>query len=152
MDLSRIVEAMTAVWPHLVAGLAVFITQVAASAHAVMYKRDSRSAIGWVGIIWLVPILGAVLYVLLGINRIKRRAITLRGGAKQGPRATAGLACPPELLLQTLTPAAAHLASLSRLVAQLTARPLLQGNRVEPLCNGDEAYPAMLQAIDGAER
>ena len=47
-----------------------------ASAHVVLYKRDSRAAIGWVGIIWLVPILGSVLYILLGINRIQRRAIT----------------------------------------------------------------------------
>jgi len=34
---------------------------VLASSHVVLTKRDSRSAIGWVGIIWLTPIIGTAL-------------------------------------------------------------------------------------------
>ena len=55
------------------------VLALVASGHAVLYKRDSRSVIGWVGLIWLAPLVGTVLYVLLGINRIRRRAQTLRG-------------------------------------------------------------------------
>lgn len=43
-----------------------------------------------------------------------------------------------------------RLAGLARLTEQLTGRPLLGGNSIEPLRNGDEAYPVMLAAIDGA--
>ena len=49
-----------------------------------------------------------------------------------------------------LGPAAAHLAALAEVVAVATGRPLLRGNRITPLHNGDEAYPAMIAAIDEA--
>jgi cardiolipin synthase len=45
--------------------------------------------------------------------------------------------------------------SLSCLVktgSAVTEMPLVGGNRLEPLANGDETYQAMLAAIDGAER
>ncbi len=67
------------VGPHVVAVLTVLIS-VLASGHAVLRKRDVRAAVAWVGLVWLVPVVGAVLYLLLGINRIRRRArsLTLR--------------------------------------------------------------------------
>ena len=49
-----------------------------------------------------------------------------------------------------LGPAAAHLAALAEVVAGATGRPLLRGNRITPLHDGDEAYPAMIAAIDEA--
>ena len=67
------------VWPYLVTALDLAIA-LAASGHAILYKRDARSAVAWVGFIWLVPFLGALLYVLLGVNRIRRRARSLRAG------------------------------------------------------------------------
>ena len=51
-----------------------------ASAHVVLTKRDSRAAIGWAGIIWLTPFIGAGLYLMFGVNRIQRRARQLRRG------------------------------------------------------------------------
>ena len=39
-----------------------------------------------------------------------------------------------------------------QLVGELAEHPLVAGNRVTPLINGDEAYPAMLAAIDGAKK
>jgi hypothetical protein len=65
-------------WPYVAAALDIVVA-VVLSAHAVLYKRDTRAAIGWVGLIWLAPIVGALLYVWLGINRIQRRARSLRG-------------------------------------------------------------------------
>jgi cardiolipin synthase len=49
-----------------------------ASGHVVLKKRDSRSAVGWVGLIWLTPFVGAIIYSLVGINRIQRRARAIR--------------------------------------------------------------------------
>ena len=41
---------------------------------------------------------------------------------------------------------------LARVVGGVVDRPLLSGNRIDPLVNGDEAYPAMLEAIQQARR
>ncbi|MES2792902.1 MAG: PLDc N-terminal domain-containing protein, partial [Planctomycetota bacterium] len=64
-------------WLHLTAIVDVLVALVA-SAHVVLTKRDTRAAIAWVGLIWLTPLIGAMLYLWLGINRIQRRARLLR--------------------------------------------------------------------------
>src|SRR4051812_49790213 len=43
-----------------------------------------------------------------------------------------------------------HFVPLARLVSQMVERPLVSGNSVEPLIDGVHAFPAMLEAIDGA--
>ena len=43
------------------AGLLFLAVDIAASVHAVLHKRDTRAAIGWVGLIWLTPGFGVVL-------------------------------------------------------------------------------------------
>ncbi len=136
-------------WPYVALLLDVIVAAVA-SCHAVLYKRDSRAAISWVGVIWLAPVVGAALYVWLGINRIQRRARSLRWDRLRPEAASNRCLCPEEVLLQALAPNCTHLTSLAKLVTDLTRRPLLHGNRVEPLLNGDQAYPLMLQAIDSA--
>ncbi|MFW5967087.1 MAG: phospholipase D-like domain-containing protein, partial [Persicimonas sp.] len=44
-----------------------------------------------------------------------------------------------------------HLAPLVHLVDEVVSRSLLAGNAIDPLFDGDEAYPAMLEAIEEAE-
>jgi cardiolipin synthase len=41
---------------------------------------------------------------------------------------------------------------LDQISARVTGKPLLGGNRIDPLWNGEQAYPAMLEAIAGAQR
>ncbi len=41
--------------------------------------------------------------------------------------------------------------SMVRLGTRVTGRRIMRGNRVEPLCNGDEAFPEMVAAIEAAE-
>ena len=59
---------------------AVALSALTASGHAVIHKRDSRSAAIWVLLIWILPALGPVLYALLGVNRVERRAARMRRG------------------------------------------------------------------------
>lgn len=120
---------------------------VGTSAHAILYKRDSRAAVGWVGLIWLVPIVGPVLYVMFGINRIRRHATTVRAGGPRLSGRTPVVTTAEDALTELLPPSADHLGALGRLVDRVTRRPLTLGNAVTPLVNGDEAYPAMLAAI-----
>ncbi len=137
-------------WPTLVSVLGVALS-VIASAHVILHKRETRAAIGWIGLIWLSPFLGVVIYSLLGVNRITSKARSLR---RDQPRSVPlpVTPCGEELLLATLGEAGAHLAPLSALVGRTTGQPLLPGNTVEPLVGGEAAYEAMLAAIAGAER
>src|SRR5437879_8618996 len=41
---------------------------------------------------------------------------------------------------------------LARVVGDVVGSPLVSGNKIEPLLNGDEAYPAMLDAIRQAKK
>jgi cardiolipin synthase len=117
---------------------------VSVSLHVLLTKRDVGAAIGWIGLGWLSPFIGGGLYFLLGINRVHRRARRLRESvphqATSDPRASAP------------SPEDDWLVPLERAAHRIARRPALAGNTVEPLHNGDEAYPRMLAAIDGARR
>ncbi|WP_303979809.1 cardiolipin synthase [Dongia mobilis] len=109
--------------------------------HVLLYKRDVRSAAGWMGLAWLSPVIGSVLYALFGINRVQRKAARIlrrrralhqhvyEEGAARGD----------------------YLAPLQIAVGRITRRPTQAGNAVKLLRNGDEAYPAMLAAIGAAK-
>ena len=114
------------------------IAAVAASLHAILYKRDVRATIGWVGFIWIAPLAGPLLYLLFGVNRIRRRAGALRGPAEKRrrfARVKSGEACPVEL------------PELARLGDRICNTSLVPGNRIDPLPEGEPAFDAMLGAI-----
>lgn len=124
-------------------GLAVLHIVLSASVtmHVLLRKRDIGSSIGWIGLAWLSPFLGSALYYLLGVNRVRERARTLKQPHPSG-EASHAHAC-------------AHhdgdgLAAIDRTAYRLTRRRAEPGNAVTPLHNGDEAYPRMLAAIDAA--
>jgi cardiolipin synthase len=130
------------VLPDIVAGrlfaLGYAVTSATAALHALLSKADPRSAIGWIGVCCLFPYGGPLLYWLFGINRVRRRV-------PGGPAVSAGPGA------QVLTTAdSTPLAAQARLGNALTRRPLEGGNGVEPLHNGEVAFPRMLQAIAGA--
>ncbi len=121
----------------------------AAGLHAMLYKRDSRAAFGWIAMCVLLPVAGPILYMLLGINRIRRRARRLewprlRIGHERGRPSRAAVE-PPDVMNGDVS----DLASVGE---RLSRHRLTGGNAVTPLANGDEAYPAMLDAIDAAQR
>lgn len=136
--------------PHAI-GVIVVLAATVAAAHAILYKRDPRSAVGWVGIIVLFPLVGPFVYLLLGVNRIQRRAAKLRVRAPRRSNALHTHACSLRRLEHALPENARHLVTLARAVNRITTRPLLVGNQLKPLLNGDETYPAMLSAIKSAQ-
>jgi cardiolipin synthase len=137
--------------PHLIVFVALFFSLVT-SMHAILNKRDPRAAVSWTGLIWLVPFGGALLYVTFGVNRIQRRAGKLRQRRKALDRLPQSTICTPDELCRDLTPEYDHLDAVARVADKLTGRPLLEGNGVAMLVNGEQAYPAMLEAIRKAQR
>lgn len=119
---------------------------IVVSAHVVLTKDDVRGALGWVGLIWLTPLVGSILYAVFGINRIRRQA------GRRRPRERRALATAEHQLPSSFGEALSPLGGLARLVGGVTALPITEHNRVDPLANGDEAYPAMLDAIGAATR
>jgi len=139
-------------WFQILLGVSHIVLAVVVSAHIVLTKNDVRAAIGWTGLVWLTPVVGSVLYGLFGINRIRRQAGMLRRGRALAEGGTAELAALPtqDAVLAADTPSS--LQGIAAMVGRATGLPLTSGNAVEPLVNGDEAYPAMLAAIDAAAR
>ncbi|WP_425292161.1 PLDc N-terminal domain-containing protein [Acinetobacter baumannii] len=63
------------------ANLVPLAVTIPTAGHAVIFKRDPRSATLWVLLITLLPLGGSLLYGLFGINRYQRRARRLFPGA-----------------------------------------------------------------------
>ena len=139
------------IWPHIVATTLLALNSTA-SLHALLTKRDTRSTMAWVGLIWLSPGFGAAAYALFGVNRIRRKATRLRAGLREVIHRVEAAMPSAERLKDAIGPTNAPLRSLSTLVGEVTKRPLLDGNTIEPLYGGDAAYPKMLEAIDSANR
>ncbi|MBP7550353.1 MAG: PLDc N-terminal domain-containing protein [Gemmatimonadaceae bacterium] len=147
--LSSLLNGLPGWWPYA-AGALIAVANLVASAHVVTRKRDVRSAIGWVGLIWFAPGIGPLLYAAFGLNRIQRRA-----GQLHRERRRLQLSTPSALSIArtgTDSSVAPELTQLARVGELLSGRPLLRGNQVRVLENGDEAYPAMIEAIDAARR
>lgn len=128
-------------------GVAVALAHIAiagaVTVHVLLYKRNIGTSVSWIGIAWLSPFLGALLYLIMGINRVKRRAQRLR-------RERLPLGVVDEILMDTV--ADDPITPLEFAVGRLTGLPREPGNKVEMLHNGDEAYPRMLAAIEAAQK
>ena len=138
------VDHLSQFWAYLVAGFNLMAATLA-SCHALLHKRDSRAATLWIGIVWLMPVLGPVFYLAFGVNRIRRRAVQL--GMHESVISEV-----PDDFGEPEPAGAEHLKMLARVVGTVVERPLAQGNKVDPLVNGDEAFPAMLAAIESAQQ
>ena len=142
------VQFLTNYWPYLIEGLAL-IVGVTSAGHAIMTKRDVRSAISWTAIALLSPFAGALFYVIFGINRIrfkkllrKRRAAIARLVPEEGPSRI------EEIKTHFMPERFLPMKHLGDAVADF---PLLSGNRVEPFQSGDSCYESMIKTIDQAK-
>lgn len=115
-----------------------------ATGHILLRKSDVRSAIGWIGLIWLSPFFGAALYAAFGINRVARRASHIKRNLiskKNTPVA-------PQTRIAQLGDS---MSTLARVGTEITGLPLTNGNHIDVLRSGTEAYPRMLAAIASAK-
>lgn len=139
MDFAALLTSLADHTPLLLTAIHV-ATAGTVTIHALFQKRDVPTAIGWIGLAWLSPFFGPLLYFGFGINRVQRRARRLRGidgsGATRSKRAA--VRSGPTGSLQTA-------------VGRITSAPTEPGTVAAVLECGDEAYPRMLAAIEAAE-
>jgi cardiolipin synthase len=123
------------------------------SVHILLHKHRPVSAVLWLAAVWAVPIAGALGYGAFGVDRVRRhaseRAIVQRA-LYHGPSSLLAVewsgsteedplnAHPAEHILRTTDPA-------------VRAHRVLPGNRAELLVDGDEFYPVLFDALEGAE-
>jgi cardiolipin synthase len=113
--------------------------------HVLLFKENERTSLAWIGLVILSPVVGSLFYWLFGINRIKRLA------QKKRPKTHKQAVSDSQKIndYQHL-PANWH----SAIISGYSIDPVnyLAENNVEPLFDGDAAYPSMLQSIHNANR
>ncbi|HDT14818.1 MAG TPA: cardiolipin synthase [Firmicutes bacterium] len=123
--------------------------------HASITKKEPRSAIAWIALIILSPVIGALVYYMMGVNRIRKKASELkrqniftrffspesedRGIEKR--RYTENL---PEESRENIK-------NLMLAGDYIIQGPMLPGNDADILENGDEFYPRLIEEINSAK-
>ena len=122
--------------------------------HALLHKKLPQSKLLWLVAIGVAPLFGAVMYALVGVDRIGRRATIkeLRNRAVRGERS----AILESDRSQDASPAEddhlpSHLQDFARMLAQLSRYRAVGQNRVDLVAGGDAWFPRLLGTIDGAE-
>jgi len=123
----------------LLLSLTLAAVGISAALHALMNKRDSVSALAWVTICLALPGVGALTYVVFGINRVANKALrTYMPDAIEDPSEIV-----KEPLGQSLRPISLVGENVSGLGLRSCGQPMI-------LENGNELYPAMIKDIESA--
>ncbi len=142
-------------WWNILAYSVAFIhfgLAVAVTVHAVLWKRDSRAVIAWVGLAWLATIFGPLAYICFGVNRLRRKAASLQLRDSWEGQDVLELTRAELEQISEFSKLYPNMVGLAALGRQLTGRPVVPGNHIIPLVNGDAAFPAMTEAIGRAEK
>ena len=111
--------------------------------HILLYKRDTRAAMGWIMACLFIPYGGPVAYFIFGINRVRTRARGMRrpilSVKYEAGRSRAAFPDATGKGLETIG-------------QRVTGRTLSHGNSVDVYHNGEQAYPAMLASIEEAKQ
>ncbi len=118
----------------------LLIISIAAALHALLSKRDSISALAWVSFCLLIPLLGPLIYLIFGINRITSRAQKLFPAPSQEDNS--------ETIKE---PKGTSFRPLSLVGESLTNLGLRSCNSLDILENGEALYPKMLESIRSAQ-
>jgi len=125
--------------------------------HSLRRRRNASSTLLWIFIAWAFPLIGPIIYLSFGVDRVADRGfqkfLTEEQllSTREGSREAAPFAYWHDI---AAVPAESNLQSeMNRMLdALLPDHPTHPGNRLTPLAGGDEAYPAMLAAIRAAKK
>ncbi len=148
-------ELLTAAPPWFLIGIeaalhfSLFLLVVAS---CLKTRREPASALLWIFLAWSFPLVGPILFLMFGINRMPRKVWRQQRASaaflsRWRIRATLAPARPPGRRADLGAPHAAAFSLNQTLDPILRETPLLGGNAIELLVDGDAAYPRMLEAI-----
>lgn len=130
--------------------IADWIIRIGLGLRVVMRRRPVGVSLSWLGVILLVPFLGAVIYLILGENRIGR--LRIDRFEKIRPNLDAHLG----RLHEHADSKAEDLPAPQRALVQHSLNrygfPLLGGNTVELLPDADNVFEQLLEDIDTAKQ
>ena len=127
--------------------------------YCLRHRKHPSSTILWIFLTWSFPFLGVAFFVTFGVDRVTprgRRKRERNESLRHARNNTAADALPLAYwrALKDLQPEG-HDEALNRIDRAIDTFapdfPLLGGNVIAPLIGGNEAYPAMLQAIREAQ-
>lgn len=110
--------------------------------HILLYKRDSRSALGWIMACIFIPFGGPLAYFLFGVNRVRSHARDLKLRL---------FSIGYEIGLTKSTLKGRYEKGIRAVGYNITGTELSRGNVIQILHNGEATYPAMLEAIRNAK-
>lgn len=119
----------------------VLIGALLTAGHALLHKQDSKAAFGWIALCIILPVAGPILYLLFGINRVRSKA-QRNYVTKLNRDELDTLSMPPG---KNLFPHAV-------IGQRLTGKGLTSCRDIQIYENGEALYPAMLEAIEQAEK
>ena len=122
------------------------ILGILCAAHALLTKyRKPTSAMAWILLCLVLPLFGGILYLAIGLDRVKRqRRFRVRMAAAMMRARIRG-----KRAVRETRPEVAEWAERVGL-EKLGGNPLVGGNTIESYLGGEEAYEPMLEAIAAA--
>ncbi|MEA2067606.1 MAG: cardiolipin synthase [Verrucomicrobiota bacterium] len=128
--------------------------------HALQRRRNASATILWIFVAWSFPLFGPLLYISFGIDRVPGKGMATKAAnqlmqlqrTKRHEESGPFIAWHLDYRTDTAKLENGQSRKLNMTIDVLNPEhPLLDGNRIEPLFGGDEAYPLMLQAIRAAK-
>ena len=128
--------------------------------HALQRRRNASATILWIFVAWSFPLIGPLLYLSFGIDRVPDKGLRTRTANQlMLTRRNAKHAAEDPFVawhfdfstrISDIEDGLSR--KLNRSIDPLNPdHPLLDGNSIMPLACGDEAYPLMLQSIRAAK-
>lgn len=120
-------------------GVAYAIGVISVAAVLVMENRSPVRSLAWLPVLFLLPVVGPVLYLFFG-RSMRNHAMISRRKRRRLLREESGVAkCDPELCGDLSVQAR----QLSGLIESLTSSPLSPGNRVELFSSGEAKFASL---------
>ncbi len=129
--------------------------------HALQRRRNASATILWIFVAWSFPLFGPLLYLAFGVDRVPNKGLLkkatnqlmMRRRNERHENEGPFVAWHYDYRTDLSTIENGFIRKLNQSIDGLNPdHPLLDGNRIEPLLCGDQAYPLMLQAIRSAKQ
>ena len=118
------------------------------SVHAIMSTRTEQGAIAWAVSLYTFPYVAVPAYWVLGRSRFQGYVSARRGQLEQ----VAGIQASAVEAVQRFQLPDEQLTPALQAAERLAGLPMLRGNAVELLVDGDATFSSILAGIDAAER